>query len=83
MTHAHIEGGCIHVLAKKKKKIMKSSQSQKALQKSCDVEASNCVSNLFQDALFYGCQVDATGSFPYHPTSCLVFMKVLRSRSTE
>lgn len=54
MTHAHIEGGCIHVLAKKKKKkIMKSSQSQKALQKSCDVEASNCVSNTEKSGTIY------------------------------
>lgn len=38
---------------KKKKKIMKSSQSQKALQKSCDVEASNCVSNTEKSGTIY------------------------------
>lgn len=40
-------------LQKKKKKIMKSSQSQKALQKSCDVEASNCVSNTEKSGTIY------------------------------
>lgn len=35
------------------KKIMKSLQSHKALQKSCDVEASNCVSNSEKSGTIY------------------------------